>query len=970
MLTNNLAIPAQLRPEAAISSSHHAVRYRLQSGQDVRTLLDQIEVALRRPGESAPAIEIERHAFASGAPQADQLRRREISTLPASTSRLGIRGHVLAWADGVFDLILVGRLGSPDEDALRQFLGQASAPQAPRPRAVMDDTPLPQAQWGLGGDAPREGRSRIDHLQLAADADFTLQVAAIGLALSRFEGKRRLAIAVFGHPAFPAAILGDCAGQVRLVEIDLDRATDVRQLMDAVARQLSDGPVVPLDKAAELSLVGVTGPVLHALPNGAAYQAHVQPPFAFTVGISPGVGDCWTDVDTRRVSPDMARTVVRVADGMARHMKTLLATAPESTPDAIPWLDAGHAAEVVAIGRSRPLPVRSTAERIEESIARHAASQPDRIAVTCEDRHLDYRTLHDLAGRIATVLAELGVREGDFVGILIERQLELVPVLLGVLRAGAAYVPIDPAYPQNRITYTLGDAAPAVVVCASAQPDVDGPGWITLDELLARAATATPRTEPVQAGADGDAYVIYTSGSTGRPKGVVVPHRNVVALIDATRDDFGLGASDTWTLFHSTAFDFSVWEIWGCLATGARLVVVPYWVTRSPDSFHALLDKEQVTVLNQTPSAFTQLVDLECHTGQPPSLALRLVIFGGEALDCRPLTRWFDRYPESVCRLVNMFGITETTVHVTAETITRAHALTRSRAVGPAIPGWHLCVLDEALRLVPTGVVGEIHVTGAGVAREYLNRHDLTAQRFIPDVFTGSQGRMYRSGDLGRLRHDGRLEHLGRIDSQVKIRGFRIELDEIRAVLLEYPEVTGAAVVVNRTDPDDEATARIDAYVVVPNPDFDALRRHLERALPVHMLPATITSMPALPMTANGKLDTGRLAPPQLRTDAPAAQPTVAQTQACAPEAAADAMSSFERELLEIWSELLGTPVGLDDNFFELGGNSLYAVRLSAAMRKRSLPPVPSRDLYIHQTVRRIAQKMTETSSGAEKAHA
>lgn len=361
-------------------------------------------------------------------------------------------------------------------------------------------------------------------------------------------------------------------------------------------------------------------------------------------------------------------------------------------------------------------------------------------------------------------------------------------------------------------------------------------------------------------------------------------------------------------------------------------------------------------------------MEFECQTATPPSLALRLVIFGGEPLDCRPLTRWFDRYPESVCRLVNMFGITETTVHVTAETITRAHALTHSRAVGPAIPGWHLCVLDEALRLVPPGVVGEIHVTGAGVANGYLHREDLTAQRFIPDALTGTDGKMYRSGDRGRLRHDGRLEHLGRIDSQVKIRGFRIELDEIRAVLLEYPRVTGAAVAVNRADPDDAATARLDAYVVVPDADLDSIRRHLERTLPAYMVPATITPMAALPLTANGKLDASRLPLPKRGIGAAAAQPAVPQEQGAVPEGTADSTSAIEKELLAIWSELLGTPVGLDDNFFELGGNSLYAVRLSAAMRKRSLPPMPSRDLYIHQTVRRIAQTMTARSSGAAKA--
>lgn len=444
--------------------------------------------------------------------------------------------------------------------------------------------------------------------------------------------------------------------------------------------------------------------------------------------------------------------------------------------------------------------------------------------------------------------------------------------------------------------------------------------------------------------------MIYTSGSTGRPKGVVVPHCNVCALIDATQSDFGYGSEDTWTLFHSTAFDFSVWEIWACLGSGGRLVVVPFWVTRSPDDFRQLLESERVTVLSQTPSAFAQLLEAECRRGEASVLALRLVVFGGEQLDCRMLARWFDRYPESVCRLVNMFGITETTVHVTAETLTRAHVLSQSRAVGPAIPGWSLYVLDEAQRLTPPGVIGEIFVAGEGVAREYWGRADLTAQRFIEDPFNG--GRMYRSGDRGRLRPDGRLEHLGRLDSQVKIRGFRIELDEIRAVLLNCLGVQSAAVVVHRADPDDAASARLDAYVVMSEGSAIDVRQHAARTLPSYMTPATYTVLPALPLTSNGKLDSKRLPPPQL---------SVAAQKAPSATVAGDApgagkCSLFENMLLEVWSEVLGTKVTLDDNFFDLGGNSLYAVRLLAAMRRRSMAPLAVRELYLHQTVRKIAQ--------------
>ncbi|WP_143343260.1 AMP-binding protein, partial [Crossiella equi] len=263
------------------------------------------------------------------------------------------------------------------------------------------------------------------------------------------------------------------------------------------------------------------------------------------------------------------------------------------------------------------------------------------------------------------------------------------------------------------------------------------------------------------------AYVIYTSGSTGRPKGVVVPHRNVLALVAATRPEYALSTADVWTWFHSSAFDFSVWEIWGCLLTGGRLVVVPYFVSREPDRFAELLAAEGVTVLSQTPSAFTQLLTVDHHALSP-----RLVVFGGEPLDARVLLPWFDQHPGS--RVVNMFGITETTVHVTHQTLDRSLALAATRSVGPALPGWHLLVLDPEGRVQPPGVPGEICVGGAGVATGYLGQETLTAQRFRWNEHTGS--RLYHSGDLGRLRPDGRLEHLGRIDSQVKLRGFRIEL--------------------------------------------------------------------------------------------------------------------------------------------------------------------------------------------------
>jgi acyl-coenzyme A synthetase/AMP-(fatty) acid ligase len=397
-----------------------------------------------------------------------------------------------------------------------------------------------------------------------------------------------------------------------------------------------------------------------------------------------------------------------------------------------------------------------------------------------------------------------------------------------------------------------------------------------------------------------------------------------------------------WTFFHSAAFDFSVWEIWGCLLTGGHLVVVPYEVSRSPEQFHDLLAERGVTVLNQTPSSFTQLVAVDRVAER--DLAVRLVIFGGEPLDGRAVLPWLDRRPESRCRLVNMYGITETTVHVTAADVTRSTALAGSRSVGRPLPGWAVRVLDEKLRPVPPGVPGEIYVGGAGVAIGYLNRPDLTAERFRTDPASGD--RWYRSGDRGRLLPDGTLEHLGRLDDQVKLRGFRIELDEIRGVLAECPGVAAAAVVVRRSDPADPATARVDAYVVAEAGATPAVGEHAARMLPRYMCPATVTFLAGLPMTPNGKVDRAALPEPvRPGTDRAAASAPVGEDR-------------LAGDLVDVWQQVFGCPVDVSDNFFELGGNSLLAVRMAALMRTRALPRLHPRTLYLHPTVRGLADAL------------
>ncbi|MFI6816670.1 amino acid adenylation domain-containing protein [Nonomuraea sp. NPDC050328] len=516
---------------------------------------------------------------------------------------------------------------------------------------------------------------------------------------------------------------------------------------------------------------------------------------------------------------------------------------------------------------------------ITDRFAEQVERAPDAPAVD----GLTYRELDVRANRLAHALIARGAGPDRLVGLALPRSADLVVAILAVLKTGAAYLPLDPSYPADRLAFMVEDAGPVCVVDES---------WF--DELGGLPAHAPARTaEPEDA-----AYVIYTSGSTGRPKGVVVTHHNVVRLLTSTDALFGFGPDDVWTLFHSAAFDFSVWELWGALLYGGRLVVVPFEVSRSPGDFLELLARERVTVLNQTPSACYQLVAAD----DGRDLALRYVIFGGEALEAGRVAGWRPDGP----RLVNMYGITETTVHVTY--------LDGSDGIGRALPDLRVYLLDERLRPVPPGVTGEIYVAGAGLARGYLGRPGLTAERFVADPYGPPGTRMYRSGDLARWRRDGTLDYAGRADQQVKIRGFRIELGEVEAAVLSHPAVAQAAVTVREDRPGDR---RLVAYVVWQAAvvgQAAGVREHAARTLPGHMVPSAVVELPALPLTVNGKLDVRAL---------PA--PTVTAGEGRPPS------GPREATLCELFAEVLGLPrVGVDDGFFELGGHSLLAVRLAS----------------------------------------
>ncbi|MER7188300.1 amino acid adenylation domain-containing protein, partial [Streptomyces hyaluromycini] len=429
---------------------------------------------------------------------------------------------------------------------------------------------------------------------------------------------------------------------------------------------------------------------------------------------------------------------------------------------------------------------------------------------------------------------------------------------------------------------------------------------------------------------DHPAYAIYTSGSTGRPKGVAVTHRNVMSLFASTMKLFEFGCDDVWSWFHSFAFDFSVWELWGALLHGGRLVVVSYEVSRSPEEFWDLLDRERVTVLSQTPSAFYQLI--AAGASRPGSAAaLRAVVFGGEALDPARLADWWAGRPGGRPRLVNMYGITETTVHVTYRALEAGDIGTAASAIGRGIPGLSVYVLDDGLRPVPAGVAGELYVAGGQLARGYMGRAGLTGERFVASPF-GVGERMYRTGDRARWTADGDLVYLGRADEQVKVRGFRIEPGEIQAVIAEHPQVVQAEVIVREDAVGDK---RLVAYIV-PTAGAGAgagaglvgglptaLREHVASRLPEYMVPAAVVVLDGLPLTVNGKLDRKALPAPDFTAIAGSGR----------------GPANVREELLcQAFAEVLGLEsVGVDDDFFALGGHSLLAVRLVEWLRVRGV---------------------------------
>nr|ABL74939.1 TlmVII [Streptoalloteichus hindustanus] len=867
---------------------------------------------------------------------------------PCPLPELSVRyGDFAAWqraADHTRDLDRWGHLtdAPPTVDLLTSV--DADAPQRPVEvrRAVLEPALVDRLrEWA--------GRERVTL--------FSVLLTGYALVLSSLSGQRELVIGspVAGRTRPELDGLIGCFVNMLPLRLDLSghgTASELVRRANAVVRDGLAGQDVPFEKLVEAFRPErdlTENPLFQAafaFQNTPAadvrlsdVEASVEPsasvapkfPLTLTATDRAGALDLDLEFDPRRLVPDLAGEILR------RLREVLLAGAAE------PDITAARLRHRLALGEDAAPAVAVEETTLPRLVAEITAARPDAIAVSHNGHHLTYRALQERADRVAAALRARGVGPDTLVGLCVEPGVDLVVGALGILRSGGAYLPLDPTDPVDRMRAVAGDAGLRLVVTRGDVPAppverIDLGDLGDLDDAGGLGAPAHPGlAQPVPANL---AYVIYTSGSTGRPKGVAVSHGNVTGLLAACRR--ALPVTDepqVWALTHSAAFDFSVWEMWGALTSGGRLVIVPPDVLRKPDELWELLRAERVAVLGQTPSACRHLLPAAL-ADDPRRAALALVVLGGESCEVATLGPWFEAMDHSGPELVNMYGITETCVHVTVRPLRAADVDGAARSpIGGPLPGQRIAVVDQNGVRVPVGGQGELFVGGVGVARGYLGQPALTADRFRPDpARPGARG--YRSGDLARALPDGELDYRGRLDKQVKLRGYRIEPGEVEAAALAHPSVR-AGVVVPRTD---GGRTYLAAYLVLADGTRDQhaaadaaraeLRAFLAERLPRHMVPAAFVFVDRIPLTRNGKLDEAALPEPSAG-HRPVSRPPQTPT---------------EWRIAGILAEVLGLGgpenVGAQDNFFDLGGDSLLLIQFHSRVVAAFDIDLPVRQVY------------------------
>ena len=556
---------------------------------------------------------------------------------------------------------------------------------------------------------------------------------------------------------------------------------------------------------------------------------------------------------------------------------------------------------------------------------------PDNVAVAFGEKVVTYKELNILSNQLGDYLRKnYKIKPDDLIALKLERSEWIIVAMLGVLKSGGAYVPIDPDYPEERTSYIVKDSGSKALIDEA-----------ELEKFIYIKNTYNPENQATGLQPHHLIYCIYTSGSTGQPKGVLLEHYNVVRLLYTDKPLFDFSEHDVWTMFHSYNFDFSVWEMYGAILFGGKVVVVPKAIAQDSDAFLNLLQKESVTILNQTPSSFYNLIDADSRNNTA-NLNLRYVIFGGEALQPARLANWKNKYNDTM--LINMYGITETTVHVTYKVIGLEEITNGASNIGRPIPTLSCYIMNEYLQLVPIGTVGELFVGGAGLARGYLNRPELTAEKFIDNPYRPGE-RIYRSGDLGKLLADGNLEYLGRIDDQVKIRGFRIELGEIASALLKHDKISAAVVIAKAINgPEKELIA-----YTTGGAEGTELRDFLKEKLPSYMVPGYYVQLESIPLTNNGKVNKKALPMP--------VSSGIDEAEYLAPS------TDTEKDLLKIWSEVLGIPaekISVKGNFFDMGGHSIKAIRLLGLIHKQLGVKLVLKELFTGNTIEQQALAITQ----------